>query len=160
MQNDWWLELESTYAKRIKQRQDLFAEYGSRVLDSLPGSDLACKELMEMCLQFLIARYPHYFRLDREKMIFYNAILNTESHLMVTPPLEVILNNIPEDFAIMLRDPDSGYYFFRAGVICSSLGWDLGSKLGMQLHEIHAPIPDYKEKMQPSMDRYVTTLPP
>ncbi|OCL04797.1 hypothetical protein AOQ84DRAFT_300134 [Glonium stellatum] len=159
MENDWWLELENTYAKRIKQRQDLFAKYGSRVLDSLPGSELACKELMEMVLQFLCARYPHYFRLDREKMVFYNGILNTESDLKTTPPLRVILNNVPEDFAIMLRDPETGFYFFRAGVICSSLGWDLGTKMGMQLHEIHAPIPDYKEKMQFSMDRYFAKKP-
>ncbi|KAF2803952.1 uncharacterized protein BDZ99DRAFT_452380 [Mytilinidion resinicola] len=158
MQVDWWLELENNYRLRIKQRQDLYAEHGKNVLDSLPGSELACKELMEMSLQFLVARYPHYFRLDKDKMIFHNAILNTESHLKTTDPLEVILNNIPEDFAIMLREPDTGYYFFRAGVICSSLGWDLGSKMGMQLHEIHAPIPDY-ETMRNSMDKYFSVLP-
>jgi hypothetical protein len=28
----------------------------------------------------------------------------------------------------------------------------------MQLHEIHEPIPDYREKMQFSMDRYVIQL--
>lgn len=155
MENDWWLELENTYVKRIKQRQDLFAKHGDRVLNSLPGSELACKELMEMSLQFLCARYPHYFCLDKDKMVFYNGILSTESDLKTTPPLRVLLDNVPEDFAIMLRDSKTGFYFFRAGVICSSLGWDLGTKMGMQLHEVHAPIPDYKEKMQFSMDRYV-----
>ena len=155
MENDWWLELENTYVKRIKQRQDLFVKHGDRVLNSLPGSELACKELMEMSLQFLCARYPHYFRLDEDKMVFYNGILSTESDLKTTSPLNVLLDNVPEDFAIMLRDSQTGFYFFRAGVICSSLGWDLGTKIGMQLHEVHAPIPNYKEKMQFSMDRYV-----
>ena len=155
MENDWWLELENTYVKRIKQRQDLFAKHGNRVLNSLPGSELACKELMEMSLQFLCARYPHYFRLDKDKMVFHNGILSKKSDLKTTPPLHVLLDNVPEDFAIMLRDSQTGFYFFRAGVICSSLGWDLGTKIGMQLHEVHAPIPNYKEKMQFSMDRYV-----
>lgn len=155
MQTDWWLELENTYVQRIKQRQELFAQHDTGVLNSLPGSELACKELMEMALQFLCARYPHYFRLDKEKMIFYNGILNTESDVKNTPPLQVLLNNVPEDFGIMLRDPETGYYFFRAGLICSALGWNVASKIGMQLHEIHAPIPDYKEKMQFSMDRWV-----
>lgn len=159
MENDWWLELENTYVKRIKQRQDLFVKHGDRVLNSLPGSELACKELMEMSLQFLCARYPHYFRLDKDKMVFYNGILSTESDLKTTPPLRVLLNNVPEDFAIMLRDSKTGFYFFRAGVICSSLGWDLGTKMGMQLHEVHAPIPDYKEKMRFSMDRYFAKKP-
>jgi hypothetical protein len=155
METDWWLELESTYEKRIKQRQDLFAQHGSGVLDALPGSELCCKEIMEMALQFLCARYPQYFRLDKDKMIFYNEILHTESDLKATHPLHVLLNNVPEDFAITLRDPTSGAYHFRAGVVCSALGWNVASKIGLHLQQIHAPIPDYKEKMQFSMDRYV-----
>lgn len=153
MEVDWWLELESTYAARIAQRQAIYARVGKRVLDCLPGAELACKELMEMALQFLAARYPHYFRLDAAAHRFHNAILSTMSDLRATPPLEVLMNNVPEDFAITLRDPASGHYYLRAGVVCSSLGWDLGTKLGMRLDEIHKPIPDYKEKMRFSMDR-------
>jgi len=47
----------------------------------------------------------------------------------------------------------------RGGCICSALGWNVNSKLGMQLKEIHKPIPDYKEKMEFSMDRYFSKLP-
>ena len=125
----------------------------------LPGSEHACKELMEMCLQFLCARYPTYFSLDLSTLIFTNKILNTTTDIKSMPPLEVLLHNVPEDFAIMLRDPETGFYSFRAGMICSSLGWNLGTKMGMRLHEIHQPIPDYKEKMQFSMDRLVPPLP-
>jgi hypothetical protein len=155
MEPDWWLEVESTYEARIRERQDLLAKYGDAVLDALPGSELACKELMEMCLQFLCARYPHYFKFDKDEMIFHNNILKTKTNLKNTEPLHVLFNNIPEDFAIMLRDEETGFYLFRAGIICSSLGWNVASKIGMRLHEIHAPIPDYKEKMQFSMDRSV-----
>jgi len=153
MEIDWWLEIDKDYASRIHQRQQLYTEHGDGILASLPGSELACKELMEMVLQFLCARYPKCFQLDTEAMIFHNNVLGTTSQLKETPPLEVILNNIPEDFCIMLREEDTGFYRFRGGVICSSLGWNLKSKLGMRLHEIHEPIPDYKEKMQFSMDR-------
>jgi Protein of unknown function (DUF3445) len=54
----------------------------------------------------------------------------------------------------MLRDPEIGFYYFRAGIICSSVGWNLGAKIGLRLHEIHEPIPDYREKIAFSMDRY------
>lgn len=155
MEPDWWLEIESTYAERIRERQGLLAKHGDAVLQALPGSELACKELMEMCLHFLCARYPHYFKLDKDKMMFHNDILHTETDLRNTHPLHVLFNNIPEDFALMLRDDKTGTYLFRAGIICSSLGWNVASKIGMRLHEIHAPIPDYKEKMQFSMDRYL-----
>ncbi|KAF2456504.1 hypothetical protein BDY21DRAFT_347400 [Lineolata rhizophorae] len=159
LEPDWWLELERSYAQRVAQRQELFQKHGKMVLDALPGSELACKELMEMCLQFYAARYPGLFRIDKENMVFHNGILGTKTDLKATSPLHVLLNNVPEDFGIMLRDPQDGSYQFRAGTICSSLGWHVGTKIGMRLHEIHEPIPDYKEKMQFSMDRYFAKKP-
>lgn len=106
-----------------------------------------------MCLQFLCARYPSYFSIDKQTMLFSNGILNTNTNLKEVAPLEVLLNNVPEDFAIVLRDPETGYYSFRAGVVCSSIGWTVGTKIGKTLKEIHVPVPDYKEKMEFSMDR-------
>ncbi|KAK2743362.1 hypothetical protein FQN55_007297 [Onygenales sp. PD_40] len=159
LEPDWWLELDKNYKSRIEQRQDLYAKHGKAVLDFLPGSELACKELMEMVIQFLCARYPHYFSLSEDKRFFHNEILGTKDDLLSKPPLVVLMDNVPEDFAIMLRDDKTGYYFLRAGIICSALGWNLGIKMGLQLHEIHSPIPDYKEKMQFSMDRFFSKMP-
>ena len=52
-----------------------------------------------------------------------------------------------------------GLYYLRAGVICSSLGWDVATKIGKKLGDIHEPIPDYKEKMTMSMDRFFSKMP-
>lgn len=156
METDWWLELEQSYATRIADRKRLFAENGKLVLNYLPGSELGCKEMMEMALQFYCARYPQYFRLsycDSKGHVFHNGILQSETIIRAMHPLHVLLENVPEDFAVMLRNPDDGCYYFRAGIICSSLGWNVDTKLGMQLKQIHSPIPDYKEKMEFSMDR-------
>ncbi|KAL4941597.1 hypothetical protein BDV06DRAFT_178407 [Aspergillus oleicola] len=158
LEPNWWLELENTYKSRITQRKSLYAIHGPGVLGALPGSELACKELMEMAIQFLCARYPAYFSLINNK-ILVNKILGTETDVYSKPPLEILMDNIPEDFGIMLRDDESGNYFLRAGVICSSMGWNVQSKVGLQLHRIHDDIPDYKEKMQFSMDRFFTKLP-
>lgn len=167
MEPDWWLELENTYVSRIAQRKELYAKHGSSILQALPGSEAATKELMEMVLQFLVARYPQYFSLDvragagaargrgggGREVVFVNRILGKEFVVSSLPPLEIILENVPEDFAIMLRNQETGEYEFRSGVLCSSLGWNVASKIGMTLKQIHAPIPDYKEKMEFSMDR-------
>ncbi|KAI9751140.1 MAG: Zn finger-containing GTPase- Activating Protein for ARF [Chaenotheca gracillima] len=159
LEPDWWLELEKTYVSRIADRKRLYEQFGKMVLDYLPGSEFACKELMEISLQFLIARYPMHFSLSDDKLTFHNGLLHNSTDLKSMHPLLVLLENVPEDFAVMLRNPDNGFYYFRAGVICSSLGWNVATKLGKQLHEIHEPIPDYKEKMQFSMDRYFSKMP-
>ena len=162
METDWWLELENTYIERIAERKGLFEKYGKLVLNYLPGSELGCKEIMETALQFLCARYPQYFSLEYRRdrgHVFKNGILRTQTVIKNMHPLHVLLDNVPEDFAIMLRNPEDGLYYFRAGLLCSSLGWNVDTKLGMQLKEIHSPIPDYKEKMELSMDRWVSSSP-
>lgn len=159
LEPDWYLEVEKNYAIRIAERKAIFAKHGKLVLNYLPGSELGCKEIMEMCLQFLCARYPQHFTLSHSPQnghVFHNGILKSETVINRMHPLHVLLENVPEDFAVMVRNPDDGCYYFRAGVICSALGWNVDTKLGMQLKEIHGPIPDYKEKMEFSMDRYVT----
>lgn len=154
LENDWWIELENTYKTRIAQRKELYAIHGKRVLDYRPGSELACKELMEIVLQYICARYPQYFTLV-DNRVFRNGILGTEQDVTSKHPLEILMDNVPEDFAITMRDDVTGYYVLRAAVICSSLGWDVSAKIGLPLDDIHKPVPDYKEKMQFSMNRYV-----
>lgn len=156
LETDWWIELEKTYKSRITQRKELFTQNGKAVLDTLPGSELACKELMEMVLQFICARYPQYFSLVDNNRVLQNRILGIEQDIRSKPPLEILLDHVPEDFALMMRDNETGYYFLRAAIICSAIGWNVASKIGRQLHEIHEPIPDYKEKLKISMDRFVS----
>lgn len=152
MDPNYWLELESSYCERVRQRRALVHEHGKSVMQCLPGSELACKELMEMAVQFLCARYPSHFQLDKSR-ILRNDILGVEYDLVQEDPLDVLLNNLPEDFAIMLRDEVTGRYQFRAGIICSSLGWNLDDKIGKGLSAIHEPVPKYQEKMEFSVDR-------
>ncbi|KAM0283081.1 hypothetical protein ACHAQH_002684 [Verticillium albo-atrum] len=158
MDKDFWIELESTYRARIAERKSLFATHGVDVLDRLPGSELACKELMEMVLQFLCARYPNKFAVEGG-VVLRNGILDTSTDLAAMHPLEVLLDNVPEDFGIMIRDPETGLYVLRAGIICSSVGWKLSEKMGLGLPGIHAVVPDYKEKMELSMDRFFAKMP-
>lgn len=159
MEPDWWLEIENTYIDRIAERKQIFKDHGNKILDAMPGSELACKELMEMCLQFYCARYPNHFSLSADNRTFHNRILNEETDIKSLHPLHVLLHNVPEDFAIVLRNDTNGMYYFRAGVVCSSLGWNVQTKLGMGMPEIHKPIPDYKEKMSFSMDRFFAKMP-
>ena len=104
LENDWWIELENTYKSRIAQRKALYAEYGDAVLRWLPGSELACKELMETAIQYICARYPQHFCLGKDRRTFENNILGTKQDVTTTHPLLVLLDNIPEDFVVMQVD--------------------------------------------------------
>lgn len=153
MEPDWWIELESTYRERIVERKRLHAFHGKTIVDSMPGSETACRELMEMVLQFLCVRYPKQFHFDEKTGLFHNSILGTQSNINTVDPLMFLLEHVPEDFLVTQEDPKTGLYILRAGVSCSAVGWNMAIKIGKTLEEIHGPVPDYKEKMQFSMDR-------
>lgn len=55
----------------------------------------------------------------------------------------------------MLKDETTGFYHLKAAVSASAIGFSLKEKKGKPLHEIHDPVPDYAEKLKPSMDRCV-----
>jgi hypothetical protein len=150
---DFWIELESTYRERIAQRKALYAEHGQKVIDIAPGAEAACVELMHMVIQFLCARYPTQFAFDSSTGVLQNRILGTQNDTRKDNPLEVLLDNVPEDFLLTLPDEKTGLYYLRAGLSCSAVGWNMSQKINKPLHEIHGPVPDYKEKMQFSMDR-------
>ncbi|KAF7322517.1 hypothetical protein HMN09_00030200 [Mycena chlorophos] len=158
MDPDRWIELESTYKERIAQRIQLHSQHGKKIVDCLPGAELACRELMEMVVQFVCARYPGQFTVDYPTGVFRNHILGTTSNIYTTEPLLLLLHHIPEDFLLTQRDEKTGLYAFRAGVSCSSVGWNVSTKIGLNLSGIHAPVPDYEEKMAFSMNRFFTSM--
>jgi hypothetical protein len=153
MEPDWWIELESTYRERIAQRKDLYAIHGKKIINSMPGSEPVSRELMEMVLRFLCVRYPKQFCVDKRTGLFHNSILKTHSNIKTVDPLLFLLEHVPEDFLITQEDKETGLYVLRAGVSCSAVGWNMATKMGKTLQEIHGPVPDYKAKMQFSMDR-------
>ncbi|KAF9239669.1 hypothetical protein BU15DRAFT_87969 [Melanogaster broomeanus] len=141
LEPDWWIELESTYRERIAQRKKLYAQHGKLVIDELPGSQEASRECMEMAVQYICQRYPNQFHYDNWTGVFSNNVLGIK------------------DFLITQEDPDTGLYVLRAAVSCSAVGWNIGQKMGKPLHQIHGPVPDYKEKMAFSMDRFFSKMP-
>lgn len=153
LEPDWWIELESTYRERIDQRKKLYADHGKLVIDELFGSQEASRECMEMVIQYVCQRYPNQFHYDNWTGVFSNSILGIRVDTSTVHPLVFLLEHIPEDFLITQEDPETGLYVLRAAVSCSAVGWNISQKIGRPLHQIHEPVPDYKEKLGFSMDR-------
>ncbi|KAK7906404.1 hypothetical protein PG985_016410 [Apiospora marii] len=158
MESDYWLELESNYFRRMKQRQELLAEHGEKIMFWTPGSELASRELMEMVLQFLCRKYPHYFQLEEDNTVLRNQLLKTTTDIAALHPLEVLFRNVPEDYAVMCRNEHDGLYYLRCAMICSSVGWNIGLHKNKVLRAIHDNVPQWEEKMAFSVDRWFTKL--
>lgn len=64
------------------------------------------RELVQMAFSFRCARYPQYFSVNDGD--FRNYILNRAADLKTTAPMS-FLENMPEDFAFLIRDPHAGH---------------------------------------------------
>lgn len=53
---------------------------------------------------------------------------------------------VQEDLVICSGDPGSGFPMV-AGVVCFPSGWTIAEKIGMPIHAIHAPVPQFAETM-------------
>ncbi|KXX82987.1 hypothetical protein MMYC01_200423 [Madurella mycetomatis] len=150
---NWWIELERNYAQTMSARQRLLQTHGARIMFESGGSELAVRELSEMLLQFLAARYPAHFSLSACNTLFHNRLLGTTTDLLATPPLRAIFANVPEDYALMLRSESDGLYYLRAAAVCSSVGWHVGQHRDSPVRSIHAEVPG-AGRMAMSMDRW------
>ncbi|KAI1852726.1 hypothetical protein JX266_002267 [Neoarthrinium moseri] len=159
MESDYWIELEHNYFTRMKQRIDIWEQHGERIMFEAPGSELASRELMEMVLQNICIKYPHYFQLEENNTILRNRLLDTSIVIGSMPALEVLYRTIPEDFAVMCRNEEDGMYYLRSAMVCSSVGWNIGLHKNKILRKIHDAVPQWEEKMAFSVDRWFTKLP-
>ncbi|KAL0474101.1 hypothetical protein QR685DRAFT_570065 [Neurospora intermedia] len=155
---DWWVELTSSYHTTMATRHALLAQHGSKILFQNPCASHACRELMEMVLSFLCNRYPQHFSLSSDQTLFHNHLLSTTTHLLQTDPLQVLFDNVPEDYAIMMCNESDGLYYLRAAIVCSSVGWYASQHRDAPLKSIHTHVPDYESKMAFSMDRWFSKL--
>lgn len=72
--------------------------------------------------------------------------------------LENISRTLDEDFLILVPAEDGDGYIMGAYIACFPQGFDTSTLLGKRVRDIHGPVPQYREKLQGSMERYFERL--
>ncbi|KAF3920578.1 hypothetical protein ABW21_db0200678 [Orbilia brochopaga] len=155
--------LDSSYPTRIALRKTLVAQNPSTMLGASPQAGSAVKELYHFILsQHLPTRFPSLFAIDAAKSTFTNRVSNDTHPLTAPEPstaaLSIIASTVEEDILILQQDPAEDAYRLTAFIACFPNGFDSSQKMGMTLREIHRPVPLFREKLAPSMDRFFGKL--
>ncbi len=73
-------------------------------------------------------------------------------------PLDTVSRLVPEDLVVMVeRD---GRLVFGGGSVCFPNRWDLRSKLGRTMSEVHAPVVGLNDQLEPNIDQFLDRLRP
>ncbi|BAN04217.1 heme-dependent oxidative N-demethylase family protein [Ilumatobacter coccineus] len=81
------------------------------------------------------------------------ADLDTSMH-----PLEAAARLVPDDLVLMVERDDR--FVFGGGSVCFPNRWDLPSKIGRTMAEVHAPVADLNRQLEPAIDAFFDRLRP
>ncbi|NDK90578.1 DUF3445 domain-containing protein [Gordonia desulfuricans] len=114
-----------------------------------PGMDVACWDLLLYYLRDLALSYPDVMHLTEgadRRFHWVNELLGTDQEFVLgeldtlpSHPLDFLAREVPDDLLLVIeRD---GRLYFDAGVVTFAAAWSVGFDVGMDMYEIHAPVP-------------------
>lgn len=152
-----WLTIDSHYHLEHIIRASNLNQYKPSVLQCLPGSELACAEVLDRVSAFLAFRYPKDFSISNGKITNH---LTREVYPLGEAnkiPLETVARLAMEDFNILMKD-DEGVYTLEASATLFPAGWKLKERIGDSIADLHTPVPKWKENIGANVNRSVILM--
>lgn len=165
---DWFL-VENSYRKYTDLKwsyatDPLLKDHGVFMAEDCEPATI---EFYQRSTQFMLDRYPDCFEVQGDRII--NKIrgdwIPRDPHSVEDKKeLHVYLSRfLEEDYIILFPDPErynSDEYIFKGGVFLFAAGFDPATVFKTPLTNIHGPVPDYKTKLRPQMNRFFEKLKP
>ena len=150
-----WLTIDSSYHSEHTFRARLLQHSRPNVLQCLPGTEVACYEVLDLVTSFLSTRFPEYFTINHSTSVIHNH-LTKDSHLIghkCPNPMEVAARLTMEDFNILVKDPKTGEYLLMASATLFPAGWQLQERIGTSMANLHSPVPGWQAKLGSAVNR-------
>lgn len=118
----------------------------------VPGMEPACWDLLLYYLRDLAMSYSDIMRLEEgvggapDAYVWHNDVLGTTQAFVLGEigslpcgPLEFLAREVPDDL-LLVRERD-GRLHFDAGAVTFAAAWSVSFDVGMDMYEIHGPVP-------------------
>ena len=113
-----WIDTDEDWLAEHKARRNILDEPKNSVIQCLPGSELACEEVMALVVDDLIIREPKRFRRYTDSQVDRIEIVDTgETFIIASPfgrlrPLEIAARLAMEDFNILEMGKDGQHRLY------------------------------------------------
>lgn len=109
---------------------------------------------LQMTLAHLAQWHTGDFTVGPETVV--DCISGRSTRIDRTNPLETVARILPQDFCILT--PVDSTWRLSAATVCFTSRWDLPSKMGCTLSEIHDPVPGYESRLSTAVDHVIARL--
>ncbi|WP_368187593.1 DUF3445 domain-containing protein [Aestuariibius sp. HNIBRBA575] len=146
-----WLRRDDAFDAQLALKSQLIAQHKEDVLHSLPGSEDAQIELLEIILAQLDSAYQIGADRVRRPDGAWVALDWTE-------PLRTASQLIQEDLCLLQKR--GGEHVLTAALLCFPASWTLAQKIGRPLSVIHVPVPEYNAEIATRVQRLFDGIQP
>lgn len=161
-----WLLIENTYKEITATKKKLVSQYPDHTLSAYdnPRSRLAVEEYYIKVFDFMVQRYPQYFKKNKKTI---DNLINGESipidvrNIDSIQLLKILAANTEEDVVIFLKDNpknEDEEYILRASITGFPQGFDPSHHHNKPISFIHEPVPQYQSRLKLSMGRFFNRL--
>jgi hypothetical protein len=126
----------------IAQKPAILADHRDQVFVAPDDVESECREVAEAICEHLATHAP-----ERP------GELDPALH-----PLEAASRLVPDDLVVMVER--NGRLVFGAGSVCFPNRWDLPSKVGLSMAEVHTPVARLNDGLETNIDRFLDRLDP
>jgi hypothetical protein len=153
-----WIEINSHFVEELQLKQQLLSDRPTEVFASLPGSEIAQREALQLLIGHLLNYFPHLYEQQGDRLL--NRATGQIWHLsaLAVQPLDLAGRLIQEDLCLLL--PQAGNYVLSAASVCFPSRWKLQEKMGLPVSAIHQPVPHYTETLEHPVDSFFDRLQP
>ena len=150
-----WLTLDRSYFDFHAARQQLLWQHPTQVIkyQESPRVNLACKELLEMVIEFLCIRRKAFFGADGARV--YNRLIGEEFNISdgSNHPLELAARLAMEDFNILMMEDGGDEHKLVASATLFPAGWRLEERFGWTVTQLHNPVPAWGTILSTSVEK-------
>lgn len=139
-----WIEVDDLLGDYLAEKDRLYAEIPEKVFMAESGTEAGQREVLEILVDFLPARYPESYRRDGSEMTISGGADGPDRIVQLDagePPLKTASRLVQEDLVLMRKGADG--WRLAAASLCFPSSWSLAEKFGRPLHEIHRPVPEF-----------------
>jgi dimethylamine monooxygenase subunit A len=136
-----WLEIDEHFQEELDLKTRLLEEKYDVVVATNPEGDDASRELLDEIVQNLQTHHQDI-----------NTDIDENEH-----PVVAASRLVQEDLCVLVRDDA---WRLRAACVCFPSRWDLASKIGTTLDDIHDPVPGYDIELSRPTNAFFDRLSP
>jgi len=157
-----WIQIGDDYDHEMDRKAEVMSSHPETVVSVLPGTEKAGAEVLSELVDHLVTHVPEWFERVGDTVVNRRR---GETHPLVPGvdgrwnehPLSIAGRLVQEDMAILVPD-ERGRLIFGGGTVCFPNRWDLRSKLGLSMSEVHAPVAQLNEQLERPIDDFFDRL--